>query len=81
MPVTDKGKGPSVGDSNARNPDGIQVVVSVPKLQPETARELIRLRAENTDCVAEAHVSANRIVAVWHHDLCVFFVTRTLILA
>lgn len=71
----------AVGDANACDPECVEIVMCVPELQPQAASELLRLRSENTDRVAEAHVSASRIVAVWHHDLCVFFVTRTSILA
>src|SRR5687768_11454586 len=59
--VTHESKGASVSDANACDPDCVQVVVSVPELQPETAFELVRLRTEDTDRVSQAHVRAARV--------------------
>jgi hypothetical protein len=65
--VTHKGKHASVGDSNACDPDCVQVVVSLPELQPETAFELVRLGTQNGDRVSKAHVGTVRVAPPSHH--------------
>ena len=81
MAVTNEGKGATVGNSNPCDSDRVQVIVSVAELQPESVFELLRLRAKDGNRVSEADVGTIRMTAATHHDLCVFLVTRTLILA